>query len=176
MIVSINIVGLGSVVGAGEYGEGEIVSLSATPDDLMEFKGWNGSIKDNPYSFSIESDKTFTAKFYLPIEEVLKGLIGYPVTDSQINAILVNRNIPFKSDSDDLSLRQKDLAYADLIMLVVAMPSFGAEEDQMGNWKRKGKSVTVTGKSNLIQIAKAIYSKYGLSISGNRIIDRTNRW
>ena len=56
----------GSVSGAGTYGEGVGVTLTATANENYEFVGWiegEDLIEVNPYTFTITSDRTFTASF-----------------------------------------------------------------------------------------------------------------
>lgn len=180
MIVSINIQGAGTVTGGGEYTSGDIVSLEAIPSLNMKFKQYvidGVTVQDNPYSFAAgDSDITVYTTFFLPIQNWLKSKTQYPVSDEEILSILSGRGISYDSDTNDVTQKQKDLAYADLLMLIVTSPSYGAEEDQMGNWKHKGKSITMTGKSQLLSMANAIYSKYGEISGNNRVIDITNRW
>lgn len=180
MIVSINIQGAGTVTGDGEYALGENISLEATPLLNMSFKQFvigGNIVNTNPYSFTAEdSDVSVQAIFFLPIQNWLKSQTQYPVTNEEILSILYKRGLLYNTDANDVSKRLKELSYADLLMLIITSPSYGAEEDQMGNWKHKGKSVTMTGKSQLLSMAKAIYSKYGEISGNNRVIDITNRW
>lgn len=180
MIVSIDIQGAGTVTGGGEYTSGDIVSLEAIPSLNMKFKQFliNGNIiTDNPYSLTAgNTDITVYTTFYIPVQNWLKSRTQYPVSDEEILSILSNRGIPYDYDTNAANRKQKDLAYADLLMLIVTSPSYGAEEDQMGNWKHKGKSITMTDKSQLLSMANAIYSKYGEISGNNRVIDITNRW
>lgn len=180
MIVSINIQGAGTVTGGGEYTSGDTVSLEAIPSLNMKFKQYvidGVTVQDNPYSFAAgDADITVYTTFFLPVQNWLKSKTQYPVSDEEILSILSGRGISYDSDTNDATQKQKDLAYADLLMLIVTSPSYGAEEDQMGNWKHKGKSITMTGKSQLLSMANAIYSKYGEISGNNRVIDITNRW
>lgn len=180
MIVSINIQGAGTVTGGGEYTSGDTVSIEAIPSLNMKFKQYvidGVTVQDNPYSFAAgDSDITVYTTFFIPVQNWLKSKTQYPVSDEEILSILSGRGISYDSDTNDATQKQKDLAYADLLMLIVTSPSYGADEDQMGNWKHKGKSITMTGKSQLLSMANAIYSKYGEISGNNRVIDITNRW
>lgn len=179
MKVTVNKIGSGTVVGTGEYTEGDTISLSATPVIPSEFKEWiigNASISDNPYSFTAgDIDLSVIAIFYLPIESWLKNQ-GYPIDDVTIASILASRNVEWGSDMNSLTQKQKDLILADYLMAVYNTPNTGAEEEQMGNWKSKGKSYTQTGKAGLLSRANSLYLKWGEYYGGNRIIDITNRW
>lgn len=57
----------GTVAGTGSYQEGAAVTLTATVNDGYKFTGWkeNGTVvsTDNPYTFTAQADKAFTATF-----------------------------------------------------------------------------------------------------------------
>lgn len=57
----------GTVAGTGSYQEGAAVTLTATVNDGYKFTGWkeNGAVvsTDNPYTFTAQADKAFTATF-----------------------------------------------------------------------------------------------------------------
>lgn len=57
----------GTATGAGQYQEGAAVTLAATVNDGYKFTGWqeNGTVvsTDNPYTFTAQSDRAFTAVF-----------------------------------------------------------------------------------------------------------------
>lgn len=55
--------GINSVNGAGTYSSGTKVSISATPSNGYKFSKWTGSAEtgSNPYKFSINGNKSFTA-------------------------------------------------------------------------------------------------------------------
>lgn len=59
--------GSGTVTGAGQYQEGDTVTLTATVNDGYTFTGWqeNGAVvsTDNPYTFTAAGDRAFTAAF-----------------------------------------------------------------------------------------------------------------
>lgn len=179
MIVTINIKGSGTVVGAGEYSEGDSISLTATPIAPLQFKGWfkdSDLITENPYVFYAPSiDVTLVAEFYLSVESWLSNK-GYSLDDSVIVSIIAGRGISVGTDIDSLTLKQKDLLYADYLMTVYNSPNTGASEEQMGNWKSKGKSITQTGKAGLLNLANSLYCKWGEYRGGYKVIDITNRW
>lgn len=57
----------GTVAGTGSYQEGAAVTLTVTVNDGYKFTGWkeNGAVvsTDNPYTFTAQADKAFTAAF-----------------------------------------------------------------------------------------------------------------
>ena len=112
----------------------------------------------------------------MTIEDYLKGMIGYPVSDESISAVEINRGITAGSDVSVVTERQRDLAIADLLMVVCQTPSTTGTEDAMGDWKHKTSGLAVTNSSALIKRANAIYSKYDESTDGLFIKDKTHLW
>ena len=118
----------------------------------------------------------FIAVFYMLIEDYLKGMIGYPVSDASVYAAETNRDIVFGSDTATVSVKQRDLALADLITIICQSPSITGGEETMGDWKSKQSSMSVNGVAALMKRANAIYEKYGENASGLRLKDRTDAW
>lgn len=178
MKVIVNIQGAGVVNGAGEYASGDHVSLEAIPAQSMAFKGFmSDGYKSSPYEFTAgENDVNITAVFFMPIESFLKNSVGYPIADAQIYAVMSKRNIPFGVDSNSVSLKQKELAQADLYMLIFTTASEGSTKEQMGNWSSQKGSRSLTGKNELIKLARAIYAKYGENYNSGRVKDASKRW
>lgn len=54
---------MGTVTGAGEYTEGDEVTLTAIPAKDYEFQRWSDDSTDNPYVFTATSDMDITAIF-----------------------------------------------------------------------------------------------------------------
>ena len=58
----------GTVSGAGKYWEGDICTLTATPNEQYYFGGWltpdDDVVHENPYSFTVEGDATYET-YYL---------------------------------------------------------------------------------------------------------------
>lgn len=54
---------MGTVTGAGEYTEGDEVTLTATAAEGYEFVSWSDGTTENPYVFTASEDKTLTATF-----------------------------------------------------------------------------------------------------------------
>lgn len=59
----VNDANLGSVTGAGEYDEGDTVTLTAVPEIDCRFVSWNDGNTDNPRIFTSSADITYTATF-----------------------------------------------------------------------------------------------------------------
>ena len=45
------------------YLEGDTIVITATPNEGYKFLNWNGSITDNPYTYVVKDNITFTANF-----------------------------------------------------------------------------------------------------------------
>ena len=101
--VTVLVRGSGIINGVGTYPAGREVEIEAIPVSYMRFKHWvyeDQIIEDNPYQFiALEKEMNFIAQFYMTIEEYLKGMIGYPVSDASIYAAETNRSIVFGSDT-----------------------------------------------------------------------------
>ena len=178
--VTVLVRGSGVINGVGTYPAGREVEIEAIPVSYMRFKHWvyeDQIIEDNPYQFiALEKEMNFIAQFYMTIEEYLKGMIGYPVSDASIYAAETNRSIVFGSDTANITERQRDLALADLITIICQSPSTTGVEDAMGDWKHKSSGVAVSNISVLMKRANAIYSKYNENSDGLFIKDKTNLW
>lgn len=75
--VAINRPDWGRVTGAGRYSEGSVCTLTAIPlSNAYQFFGWNVTIPDNPYSFTVTRDVEFTAYFVNSdgIDEIHEGV------------------------------------------------------------------------------------------------------
>ena len=178
MIVKVNIQGAGFVDGAGDYMQGASCSLAATPAASMRFKGFlhNGSYHSSPYSFTVESDTTIDAVFYLPIESYLKNIVGFHVTDENIIAVLSKRGISYGADVLNVSQKLKDLAYADILMTIATTPDIGSAKEQMGNWSSQSAGRSLSARGEITKIANSIYVKYGERVSMSVVSDVTNKW
>lgn len=54
---------MGSVDGAGTYNEGRTCTLTALANDGYRFLSWNNGSTDNPLSFTVNADASYTATF-----------------------------------------------------------------------------------------------------------------
>lgn len=106
------------------------------------------------------------------IEAYLRGCVGFEVSDSAINTILIDREIASGTDVTTLEKRQKDLCRADLYMWCASTPSItGSVEDANGVWKHKegGTQSSAYDKRNLRQMANDIYALYGENVRKSSI-------
>ena len=80
--VSANNDAWGSVTGSGQYVEGSTATISATANDGYRFVEWDDHNTDNPRTFTVTSNMSFTAIFESTgngIEDVLAGTVSlYP--------------------------------------------------------------------------------------------------
>ena len=145
---------------------GNSVTLTALPDENWTFKYFvegENQIKDNPFTTEIKEGIVFSAVFYVTIEEYLKGLVGFDVSESALNSIRIFRNIEKHSDVDELTVKDKELLYADLLMWAASSPtSYTGSRDSDGGWMHTeaGKTISVTDKKRFENSAKSIYKKY----------------
>lgn len=99
-----------------------------------------------------------------PVEDYLRGCVGFEVDDSAITTILIDRDVESGTDVRSLDKRTKDLCRADLYMWCASTPSVtGSVEDADGGWKHKegGTQSSAYDKRNLRQMANDIYVRYG---------------
>ena len=64
-------IGQGMVLGAGTHNYGDQVTLKAIPADSYRFAKWSDGVVDNPRSFVITQDTTFTVEFVTNTCEVI---------------------------------------------------------------------------------------------------------
>lgn len=56
---------MGSVTGSGRYMANSVVTIEAVPTGMYVFEWWNDNVEDNPRTFVVTSDTTFTAIFHV---------------------------------------------------------------------------------------------------------------
>lgn len=96
------------------------------------------------------------------IEDWLSGMVDYPISDKTLNAILFNRGVPIGSPADAVSLRDRELCYADiLIWMTTSSQTSSATIDSDGGWTHQESAKNVTDKNSLRTKALSIYKKYG---------------
>lgn len=93
----------------------------------------------------------------MTILSALKSSVNYPLSDDNVNAILIARGLDATDtfDTVDAQSRAYQLAYADLLRFVVTMVNLS-----------QGGSVSQAAVGELRGTANAIYKKYGETLIG----------
>lgn len=137
------------------------------PNTILGFK--NGetivveTVYENPYTLSNIEGKTVISTFYVTLEDYLRGLVDFDVSEQALNSIRMYRGIKKGADVSELSQRTRDLAYADLLMWASTSPSsYTGGKDSDGGWSHteSSKTITVSDKKRFESMAKAIYKLY----------------
>lgn len=163
MAIQIDIKGEGRVEKLEDNGK---IILTALPSDAWSFKHFiidEVAKTDNPVVVS-KTTNTVEAIFYVAIEDYLKGMVGFDVAEPTLNSIRINRNIKKGSDISELSEKDKDLAYADLLMWASTNPSsYTGSKSSDGGWTQTeaSKTLTVSDKKSFRDMAMDIYKRYG---------------
>lgn len=141
MKVIIDINGEGTAKGAGEYFIGDTLTLQAIPEESVEFGYWliadNETLKpedrlkvsDNPYTIQVTPQITakgnmkVEAYFYMSMREYLKAQIDYELKNTSYISVAQKWGFRLSDDSRETSEMKKDLAYADLLLIVCTAPS-----------------------------------------------------
>lgn len=100
----------------------------------------------------------------LPIEQYLRGTVGFDIPDLAINAILVKRQIEANTMVSTMTEKDIDLSTADLYMYCASTPSVkGVTIDAHGSWKHQegGWESSAFDKRNLRKMANDLYAKWG---------------
>lgn len=96
------------------------------------------------------------------IEDWLSGMVDFPVPDKALSAILFNRGIMSGEPASDVSEKDRQLCYADLLIwLTTASQQSSATIDSDGGWTHQESARNVTDKDSLRAKALSIYKKYG---------------
>ena len=99
--LTIQISGSGSTtptVGTHDYGEGEVVSITATPDSGWQFDSWSGDVTDPgsvTTTLTTDSDKIVTANFSQASQvnwPLVGGVIGGLVLAGLLAVVLIIRH------------------------------------------------------------------------------------
>lgn len=99
----------------------------------------------------------------ITIEEYLRGKVGFEVSDSTLTSILIDRAIPEQTDVCDISVKNRELAYADLLMWGATNPtSYSGSKEADGGWSHTegSKTISVSDKNRWASMANSIYEKY----------------
>lgn len=165
--ITVEIVGAGTVTGAGVYPFPATVTLSATPTDSNAFQKWdvdgvehlsNPLILDPPIGVV-----SVVAYFITTIESYLSGIVPWSLSEAMLNTIRIKRGIAYNASATSLSLETLELATADAYMMAISMPSsYTGAKDSDGGWSHtEGNYSISSGDKGLFKsLANAIYKKY----------------
>jgi hypothetical protein len=111
------------------------------------------------------------------IENYLNGLFAEDFSTRNMTSVLLKRSITAGVDESTVELKSKELAQADLYMVLFNKFSKGSESVTKGNWKRStgGVNIGVNDRKSFFDAANLIYKKYGESIYYG-MKDGTNLW
>lgn len=95
------------------------------------------------------------------IEEWLRGKVDYEFPDEAIKAILYDRGVEAGSEMSDVSVRDRELCYADLLMYAAgSSTSTTGEYMSDGGWQHQKPNKNVVNRSYLRDLANKIYAKW----------------
>lgn len=101
----------------------------------------------------------------ITIEQYLLGKTGYDIDSDALQSIYVDRGIPSgDTPVTDIDQKTRDLATADLYLRCAATPgSSSSVREKDGDWshERTGQKSDAWGKGKLIDMANALYAKWG---------------
>lgn len=96
----------------------------------------------------------------MTVVEYLLSKTRFSLEESQVATILIDRNIDGSTDASTLCKEEKELLYADLLMLVASSPKMtGSYSKSHGNYSERWGSEMVDIEG-LIKRALVIYAKY----------------
>ena len=113
-----------------------------------------------------------------PIEDYLNGLFAEDFSAKNMASVLLKRGIVAETDESEVDIESKELAQADLYMVLFNKLSKGGESVSKGNWKRStsGVSIGVNDRGRFFDAANAIYKKWGEPVASYGFKDATNYW
>jgi len=101
----------------------------------------------------------------ITIEQYLLGKTGYDIDSDALQSIYVDRGISSgNTPVADIDQKTRDLATADLYLRCAATPgSSSSIREKDGDWshERTGQKSDAWGKGKLIDMANALYAKWG---------------
>jgi len=106
------------------------------------------------------------------IEDYLRDLTAFDVTDGAIENVLIDAGVPAGSEVGSLTVRQMDLCKAYTYLWCASTPSItGSVEDSDGGWSHKegGKQSSAYDKRLMRQMGLDLLDKYGLSSAKSTI-------
>lgn len=179
MALTITIKGNGTV---DKVVDGNSTTLTAKPSEGWNFKYFqigSDEIKDNPYSFEAVGEEEVLATFYMSIVSYLKGNVGFKIPDSSLDSILADRGINTDTDIYDLTVEQRELLYADVLMWGTTMPTaYSGAKESDGGWSHTGETSTIqkADKERWYNIAQEVYNRYNDPKKAKSKIKLINLW
>ena len=112
------------------------------------------------------------------IEDYLNGLFAEDFSAKNMTSVLLKRGISVAADQSGIAVKSKELAQADLYMVLFNKFGKGSESVSKGNWSRSvgSTSIGVTDRKSFLDAANQIYKKYGEETVSYGFFDRTNAW
>lgn len=172
--------GEGKISGGGTYNIGDTVTLLAEPRESVTFGYWLEGIEpepgefdkrikhtDNPYIFTVETneDKYILAYLYQTMYDYLQSLIEFELPERSFVTVANRYEFSLDDDSNYVEQRDKDLALADLLLVLTTSPStIQGKTEKAGNWSITDTSTTIsiTDKQRLEKRAYALYKRWGI--------------
>lgn len=106
------------------------------------------------------------------IEDYLKDLTAYDITDGAVENILIDAGVPSCSEVRELSVRQLDLCKAYTYLWCASTPSVtGSVEDSDGGWTHRegSKQTSAYDKRLMRQMGLDILARYGINAAKSTI-------
>jgi hypothetical protein len=113
------------------------------------------------------------------IEEWLQGKVGFSLSDLSVSSILDDRNITIGTVANTLTEKQKDLCWADALMIYVTSSNKGSYKIQDGSSAETLGSEYFVDRDSIQNFAYALYSKWDetpIIEPTNQINNATPRW
>ncbi len=106
------------------------------------------------------------------IEDYLKDLTAFDITDGAIENVLIDAGVPAGSEVTSLTVKQMDLCKAYTYLWCASTPSIsGSVEDSDSGWSHRegGKQTSAYDKRLLRQMGLDHLAKYGLTSAKSTI-------
>lgn len=95
------------------------------------------------------------------IETWLRGKIDYDFPDSAIEAVCFDRMLDKSTAASDVSVRDRELCYADLLMYAASSSTTTqGEYESDGGWQHQKSNKNVVDRSAMREAAARIYLKW----------------
>lgn len=145
--------------------------LTAVPLEGYSFKYF--LVEDNPvYDNPLITDKEWDVVFYIQMRTYLKNLVMMNMKDPALIPISIRRGFSLDDDVNEVDLKTRELATADVYTMVASSPSsFTGVQETDFYYSHKESSYTSSSgdKKALLKLADDIYEKYGEPKRGGTI-------